>query len=176
MASIASEANARLTQVADVLTSNKRATTIPWDPNCTIFPTREEVPSIPNAPKDAAWVWGKDDYVGRLNLLTPTRVAEAAKEYVRTGEIVNLNLPLDVPKVPAFGRKLFEHEIKPIAPGLAYDDLYRLNTQSGTQWDGFRHIAHMPSQTFYNGTKGADIDGEDPNHKPQASCSTTGTT
>lgn len=34
-----------------------------------------------------------------------------------------------------------------------------MNTQSGTQWDGFRHIAHMPTQTFYNGTKAKDIEG-----------------
>jgi len=48
---------------------------------------------------------------------------------------------------------------------LAYDDLYNLNTQSGTQWDGFRHISHMPTGSFYNGTKGDDIDGAHPNHK-----------
>jgi hypothetical protein len=26
-----------------------------------------------------------------------------------------------------------------------------MNTQSGTQWDGFRHFAHMPTGSFYNG-------------------------
>lgn len=25
-------------------------------------------------------------------------------------------------------------------PSYAYDDVYHLNTQSGTQWDGFRHV------------------------------------
>lgn len=85
-----------------------------------------------------------------MNLLTPTRVAAAAKE-IKTGQIIPLNLPLDVPKVPAFNREPFEHQIKALAPGLAYDDLYTLNTQSGTQWDGLRHIAHLPTETFYNG-------------------------
>jgi len=164
MSSLSNKANSRLTQVADFLTSNKRATTIPFDPDCTIFPSRKELPDIPNAPKGAAWVWGKEDYIGRLNLLTPTRVAKAAKE-VKTGEIVNLNLPLDTPKVPAFGREQFKQEIKTLAPGLAYDDLYTMNTQSGTQWDGFRHMAHLPSETFYNGTKGDDIEGVNSNHK-----------
>jgi hypothetical protein len=56
-------AGERLTQVEGLLTSNKTATTIPWDPDCTQFPTRNELPEIPGAPKDAAWVWGKDDYV-----------------------------------------------------------------------------------------------------------------
>lgn len=77
----------RLTQVKDFLTGNKTATTLPWDPDCTIFPTRNELPSIDGAPKEAAWVWGKDDGIGRLNLLTPTRVAAASKE-IKSGDIV----------------------------------------------------------------------------------------
>jgi len=60
-------------------------------------------------------------------------------------------LPLNVPNVPAFGREPFQHEIKTLAEGLAYDDIYHMNTQSGTQWDGFRHFAHMASGSFYNG-------------------------
>jgi hypothetical protein len=42
---------------------NKTATTIPWDPDCTKFPTRKELPQIPGAPAEAAWVWGDNDYV-----------------------------------------------------------------------------------------------------------------
>lgn len=80
-------ATQRLTQIKDFLTMNKTATTIPWDPSCTKFPTRKELPKIAGAPDDAAWVWGEDDQIGRLNLLTPTRVAAAAKE-IRTGEVI----------------------------------------------------------------------------------------
>lgn len=36
---------------------------LPWDPNCTQFPSRKELPNIPGAPEGAAWVWGKDDQV-----------------------------------------------------------------------------------------------------------------
>ena len=75
-----------------------------------------------------------------------------------------LSLPLHLPAVPAFGREPFEHEIKTLVPGLSYDDKYKLNTQSGTQFDGFRHFAHLPSQTFYNGTKEQDIVGPAANH------------
>ena len=46
------------------------------------------------------------------------------------------SLPLNVPETPAFGREPFQHEIKVLAENIAYDDLYHLNTQSGTQWDG----------------------------------------
>jgi len=77
----------RLTQIKDFLTGNKTAMSIPWDPNSTIFPTRKELPVIPGAPAEAAWVWGEEDYIGRLNLLTPTRVAAAAKE-IKSGDIV----------------------------------------------------------------------------------------
>lgn len=58
-----SPTNQRLTQIKDFLTMNKTATTIPWDPNSTIFPTRKELPEIPGAPAEAAWVWGDNDYV-----------------------------------------------------------------------------------------------------------------
>lgn len=102
--------------------------------------------------------------LGRLNLLTPTRVAAAGKE-IKSGEIVNLNLPLDVPEVPAFGREQFKHEIKVLAPDVAFDDKYSMNTQSGTQWDGFRHIAHFSTGQFYNNTRSEDIIGPEANHK-----------
>jgi len=154
----------RLTQVKDFLTGNKTATTLPWDPNSTIFPTRKDLPSISGAPPEAAWVWGPDDYIGRLNLLTPTRVAAAAKE-IKTGDIVPVNLPLNVPETPAFNREPFRHEIKVLRENHAYDDIYHLNTQSGTQWDGFRHFAHKDSASFYNGAKGSDIIGPNANLK-----------
>jgi hypothetical protein len=96
-------------------------------------------------------------------------VAAAGRE-IRTGEIVpvkyacklsagpklsslDTSLPLNVPNQPAFGREVFKHEIKTLAEGYAYDDLYTMNTQSGTQWDGFRHFAHMSSGSFYNGVR-----------------------
>lgn len=149
----------RLTNIKDALTMNKTATTIPWDPDCTIFPTRKNLPTIPGAPPEAAWVWGEEDYIGRLNLLTPTRIKAASAE-IKTGEVVPLecvisshwipvkstkltcfliSLPLNVPEQPAFYREQFKHKIKVLAEGIAYDDQYELNTQSGTQWDGFRH-------------------------------------
>jgi len=100
----------------------------------------------------------KKSQLGRINLLTPSRVSAASRE-IQSGEIVPLNLPLNVPNVPAFSREPFKHEIKILGKNVAYDDKYSLNTQSGTQWDGFRHIAHFPTETFYNGTKGKDIEG-----------------
>ncbi|KPM42821.1 hypothetical protein AK830_g3764 [Neonectria ditissima] len=138
-------------------TTEQQPEQIPWDPQSTSFPSRSELPRIPGAPEDAAWL-------GRLNLLTPQRVSRAAAE-IKTGEIVPVNLPLNVPEGPAFGRQCFQQEIKTVVPGIAYDDVYSLNTQSGTQWDGFRHFAHIASKKFYNNTTGEDILGPNSNEK-----------
>jgi hypothetical protein len=47
------KANNRLTKIADILTFNKIATTIPFDPDSTKFPSRKELPEIPEAPPGA---------------------------------------------------------------------------------------------------------------------------
>ncbi|KAJ5728777.1 uncharacterized protein N7483_003285 [Penicillium malachiteum] len=137
---------------------------LPWDPTCNQFPTLKQLPKLPNAPEGAAWVWGSDDQLGRLNLLTPERVKASAAE-IRTGELIRLDLPLDVPKKPAFERETFIHNIKTLTKDVVFDDTYALNTQSGTQWDGFRHFAHIPTKSFYNGATSKDIIGEAANHK-----------
>lgn len=82
----------RLAQLKDHLTMTKTATTIPFDPNCTSFPRRKDVPQPSYAPPGVptAWVWGENDSLGRLNLLTPTRVKAAATSEIRTGEMVSL--------------------------------------------------------------------------------------
>lgn len=77
-------ANQRLTQIKDFLTMNKTATTIPWDPDCTKFPTRKELPDIPGAPPEAAWVWGDNDYVRAESRLLKGKGAEVSSSVVST--------------------------------------------------------------------------------------------
>jgi hypothetical protein len=36
---------------------------LPWNPDCTKFPSRKDLPQLPGAPEGAAWVWGEDDQV-----------------------------------------------------------------------------------------------------------------
>ena len=36
---------------------------------------------------------------------------------------------------------------------MAQDDLIDMNTQSGSQWDGFRHGGHLAKKFFYNGLR-----------------------
>jgi hypothetical protein len=59
----------------------------PWNPDREAFPPLKHLPSIPGAPPNAAWVWGPDDGLGRLNLLTAKRIL-AAKEEIKTGEAI----------------------------------------------------------------------------------------
>lgn len=46
-------ASSRLTKIADILTFNKTATSLPWDPDSTKFPARKELPEIAGAPSGA---------------------------------------------------------------------------------------------------------------------------
>ncbi|KAL3957046.1 hypothetical protein ACCO45_007624 [Purpureocillium lilacinum] len=137
---------------------------LPWDPTNSVFPSRKHLPRTEGAPTDAAWTWGADDNLGRLNLLTPSRVVAANAE-ILSGEIARVDLPLDVPRQPSWGRERFRHTIKVVQEGIGNDDLYELNTQSSSQWDGFRHMSHAPTKTFYNNTKAYDIAGPHANDR-----------
>lgn len=63
MSDILSTARKRLSQIQSIMSSSKTATTLPFDPDSTSFPSRKDVPRREDAPEGAAWVWGKDDNV-----------------------------------------------------------------------------------------------------------------
>lgn len=43
----------RLSRIADTVIGNKAAGKLPWDPNSTSFPNRQDVPRRENAPEGA---------------------------------------------------------------------------------------------------------------------------
>lgn len=93
----------------------------------------------------SAWdVWHPgDDRFGCLNLLTEQRVASAAA-LVERGRTFALNWSMGLPDPPLFGRSAFEHRITGRPGKISQDDeLSAWNTQSSSQWDGFRHIRHV---------------------------------
>ncbi|OAL33538.1 hypothetical protein AYO20_07224 [Fonsecaea nubica] len=128
------------------------------DPNSDNLPKRSELPSIPDAPAGALWFWGKDDELGRLNMLTPRRTAAAA-DLIKTGEVVSLNWPMTLPSPTLFGREPFHHEIKGKL-GFANDDVMHFNTQTSSQWDGLRHVSLTEGEKrlYYNNTTQHDIE------------------
>lgn len=116
-------------------------------------PSYAELPISPDAPAGSAWgVFGRDDQVGTLNLLTPEVRAAAAKLAVR-GATFNLDMPLHLPARPFFGnRSRPKHTILRWGNGTVQDDyLDGFYPQYSSQWDALRHIRN-PEHGFYNWT------------------------
>ncbi len=125
------------------------------------LPSFDQLPVKPGNPPHSAWgLWGDQDEIGTINLLTAERVAAAAR-LVRTGQIFPLNWKLELPDPPLFGREKLKHEIKR-KRGFVNDDVYHdFNTQSSSQWDGLTHYGNTTYHGFYNGVQDADITGQE---------------
>jgi len=114
------------------------------------LPNFDELPNFRNFTGCAWDVWGKDDELGTINLLTEDVVKEAAKE-IKLGKTVCLNWPVNFPNKPLFGRQTPHLKMWSKAPAVN-DDALHINTQSGTQWDGLRHYGIGEHAIFYNNT------------------------
>ncbi|KAH7099751.1 hypothetical protein BKA62DRAFT_743995 [Auriculariales sp. MPI-PUGE-AT-0066] len=103
--------------------------------------------------------------LGTLNRLTNIRVAAAAQSEIKTGSgTISLNWPLNVQTENSFfARKVFHHEIIDMKAFVANDDVWTLNSQSSSQWDGLRHFGYQKEALFYNGVTMDDIHGSDAN-------------
>lgn len=144
-------------------------------------PRFEDLPLRVGDPPWSAWgLYGPDDQLGTLNLLTPDIIVEAAKE-IRTGARIGLNLPIDYLGKPSHGRQGLSHRIIWKSPRSVHDDEISFNTQVGccqwrgefryllipfaeqisTQWDGLRHIGYYRERLWYNGIKQPEISGPD---------------
>ncbi|KAJ9473946.1 hypothetical protein PHBOTO_004033 [Pseudozyma hubeiensis] len=159
------------------------------------LPDYHQLPSEGGWPGCAWDVWGRGDQLGTINLLTESVVLRAAREQIKAGRTVSLNWPVHLPAEPFFRRKALTH--KPFGKGGppyteprdAYvagaraknpdllvredtkvpvsDEMLELNTQSGSQWDGFRHFGHMPLNVFYGGASRASIQDSFDDASPQ---------
>lgn len=107
---------------------------------------------LPNG--SARGVFGQDDQLGCLNLLTAERTAAAAS-LVRDGRVFSLNAPIldwPDPNPPSSPRGAPEHEVFELVPGVVLDDrLDGFYLQASTQWDGFLHVRDPANGEFYNG-------------------------
>ncbi|KAF9239090.1 hypothetical protein BU15DRAFT_74780 [Melanogaster broomeanus] len=116
-----------------------------------------------------SFVWGKDDELGTINLLTEDVVRRAAKEEMRTGKTVSLNWPIHFPSRPVFGRKIptITTFVKGSPSVPIRDDVIHINTQSGSQWDGLKHYGLHDYNVFYNNTPADSLaEGEMEIHDP----------
>ncbi|PNY23447.1 Uncharacterized protein TCAP_06607 [Tolypocladium capitatum] len=120
-------------------------------------PPFDALPLRDDGPKGNAWgLFGEDDQCGMLNLLTPENTAKAAREIV-DGTRVSTDWPLDSMSNPCFGRRPLVHTLKEKAPRAVNDDELAFNTQSSSQWDGFRHFGFQKEKVFFNGKTQSDL-------------------
>lgn len=114
-------------------------------------PSFDSLPLRKDGPRGNAWgLFGPNDECGMLNLLTPENTARAAAE-IREGVRISTDWPLNSMSKPCFGRTPMEHTIKNKAPRASNDDVLTFNTQSSSQWDGFRHYGYQKEKVYFNG-------------------------
>jgi kynurenine formamidase len=120
------------------------------------FPKYSELPFNQTLQLHYAWgVFGDDDQLGRLNLLTP-EVVLAARDEIRRGVVFALSLPLNLPARPPYdkdgapGRKTYRHTIFKLGRRGQDDYLDGFYLQGSTQWDSLRHI-RAREFGYYNG-------------------------
>jgi len=124
------------------------------------LPLYDELPVEPGRPPRSAWgLFGDEDQIGTINLLTPERVVAAAK-LIRAGKVFALNWELELPNPPLYFREALRQTIKRNSPH-SNDEVYdNFNTQSSTQWDGLTHYANR-KYGFYNGVTAEQITGKE---------------
>jgi kynurenine formamidase len=81
------------------------------------------------------------DSIGMLSAVSDEGIAAASK-LVRRGARFRLDLPLDQPSPPLFGRPPFRHDVWQVEGfERASDDVLNdFNTQGSTHWDALRHV------------------------------------
>ncbi|KAF2746853.1 hypothetical protein M011DRAFT_403627 [Sporormia fimetaria CBS 119925] len=129
-------------------------------------PPFSSLPLDPTGPPGNAWgLYGTHDELGALNLLTPTVIKSAAQE-IQLGERVSLDWSLNLPTFPSFGRPPFQWKLTnrshPDGCKRTVNDdmLCEFNTQSSSQWDGFRHYGYQSRKLYYGGRKQEEVEGE----------------
>lgn len=96
-------------------------------------PAFDDLPLREGDPPFSAWsLYGLNDQLGTLNLLTPEVVTEASKE-IKTGVRVGLDAPVDYLARPPHNRQPLKHTIIHKAPRAVHDDLLDFNTQVGRE-------------------------------------------
>ncbi|KAH8820152.1 hypothetical protein F5884DRAFT_39090 [Xylogone sp. PMI_703] len=103
-----------------------------------------------------------EEGLGRLIILTPDIVQEAAATCIKSGRRISLGWDMTKLDVANFNRQPARHDIVPLLNGAAFDDIYTFNPQQSSQWDGLRHFGAPdpddPSRrTFYGGVKPSEI-------------------
>lgn len=126
-------------------------------------PPFSSLPLLKDGPHGNAWgLWGAKDELGMLNRLTPANTVAASKE-IEHGIRVSVDWPLSAMAPPCFNRVAFGHRVINKAPRSVNDDEVSFNTQSSSQWDGFRHYGYQKEKRYYNGCTNEEVLGGERN-------------
>jgi len=121
------------------------------------LPRYQDLPAAPRGGRSAWGLFGPDDDLGLVNLMTPERVAAAAR-LVRTGRMFPLDLPIgSIAPALARSRGAPRHAVLHQPGSVGFDDVYdNFYPQASSQWDSLGHIGYAPDE-FYNGATEADV-------------------
>ena len=121
------------------------------------LPSYDELLQRTDAPAGAAWgLFGEDDELGTINLLTAEVVRQAAAE-IQKGNVFSLNQPISFPQMAARG-PYRHHIILPTGNRGRDDYLDNFYLQGSSQWDALCHVKH-PTFGAYNGFPEEELPG-----------------
>ena len=120
-------------------------------------PTYAELCARTDGPPASSWgLWGPEDQIGALNLLTPEHVVRASRLVTR-GAQFPLNWRLEQPQPALFHRGPLEH-VK-VDDGFGMDDHFNNFFPHGsTHWDSLAHFRH-PEHGYYGGRTADQLKG-----------------
>ena len=101
-------------------------------------------------------LFGEQDNLGTMNLLTPARV-KAALGSVSEGRRINLSIPLDEPSPAPVGRDSYKHHIHTGNLNSLDDYVDNFYLQASSQWDALKHI-RAREFGFYNGYRTEQVE------------------
>ncbi|GGL94834.1 cyclase family protein [Nakamurella endophytica] len=124
------------------------------------LPRYLDLPAGPAGGRQAWHLFGDDDDLGLLNLLTPEVVVAAAR-LVRRGAVFPLNAPVDLfgpgPFLPRGAPRRHVRTLRTAAVTGLDDVLDNFYPQASSQWDSLAHIS-ADQERFYNGVTRDEID------------------
>jgi kynurenine formamidase len=123
----------------------------------TELPSYSELPPAPDGGRSGWGVFGAEDNLGLVNLMTPERIAAAAR-LVTKGQVFPLDLPLgSIDPGLARNRGVARHRVLHRDGTFAFDDVYdNFYPQASSQWDSLAHVGYGADQ-MYNGATEADV-------------------
>jgi kynurenine formamidase len=123
----------------------------------TELPSYSELPPAPEGGRSGWGVFGADDNLGLVNLMTPERIAAAAR-LVTKGQVFPLDMPLgSVDPGLARYRGVPRHRVLHREGTSGFDDVYdNFYPQNSSQWDSLAHVGYAHDQ-MYNGATEADV-------------------